>query len=135
LLEIFRFNKEVSNHNISLKKLNGNSQIKKPKTELKVLPSHLKYVLLGESKSKLVITNRSLFEDEERRLIEVLKVNQEAISWTLSDLKGISSSYCIHKIHMEKDYKPIYSLASKAIESHKEIVKKELQKLFEARMI
>jgi len=30
-----------------------------------VLPSHLKYVFLGEDKSKLVIINRSFSEEEE----------------------------------------------------------------------
>jgi len=40
-----------------------------------VLPPHLKYAFFGEGKSKPVIISRPLFEDEERRLIGVLKVN------------------------------------------------------------
>jgi len=37
----------------------------------------------------------------------VLKLNQGAIGWQLSDLKGINPAYCMHRIHMEADFKPV----------------------------
>jgi len=52
---------------------------------------------LEKGKSKPAIISRSLFEDEERRLIQVLKVNQEVIGWALFDLKCISPYY-MHNI-------------------------------------
>ncbi|CAJ2671279.1 unnamed protein product, partial [Trifolium pratense] len=59
------------------------------KLELKTLPSHLKYVFLGDDNQKPVIISSSLSKGEEESLIQVLKNNKEAIGWALSDLKGI----------------------------------------------
>jgi len=80
---------------------------------------------------KPVILSSLLTADEEEQVIEVLKINQEAIGWQLSDLKGISPTYCMHRIHMEADFKPERRLNP----TMKEVVKKEVQKLLEAGMI
>ena len=39
--------------------------------------------------------------------MEILKKHKAAIGWHISDFKGISPSYCMHKIDMEADYKPV----------------------------
>ena len=75
------------------------------KLELKVLPPHLKYVFLADGGNKPVVISSALTASEEEKLISVLKANEGAIGWTLSDLKGISPCYCMHKIHMEQDYR------------------------------
>jgi predicted DNA-binding protein (MmcQ/YjbR family) len=75
--------------------------------ELKMLPSTLKYAFLDETEAKPVIISNLLSKNEEACLINVLKKNQEAMGWTLSDLKGISPSYYMHKILMEEDFKPV----------------------------
>ncbi|XP_019418516.1 PREDICTED: uncharacterized protein LOC109329292 [Lupinus angustifolius] len=54
---------------------------------------------------KLIIISNTLSYVEEKQLIYMLKKNAGAIGWTLSDLHGISPSYCMHKIHMEQDYR------------------------------
>ena len=72
-----------------------------------MLPSHLKYVFLEGGSKKPVIINNSLSPSEEEKLIKVLKVNSGAIGWSISDLKGISPSYCMHRIFMEEDFKPV----------------------------
>jgi len=61
----------------------------------------MKYVFLAESGEKPIIISNLLSTEEEHHVIEVLRVNKEAIGWTFTDLKGINSSYCMHKIHME----------------------------------
>ncbi|CAL0301721.1 unnamed protein product [Lupinus luteus] len=76
-----------------------------PKVELKQLPTHMKYVFLEEGGQKPVIISSTLSSAEEQQVIEVLKKNAGAIGWTLADLNGINPSYCMHKIHMEDDYK------------------------------
>jgi len=73
----------------------GNS-VTEEAPELKVLPPHLKYSFLGGDLKKLVILSSLLTAEEEERLMEVLKLNQGAIGWQLSDLKGISPAYCMH---------------------------------------
>ena len=39
--------------------------------------------------------------------MQILKSRKTAIGWHISDLKGINPSYCMHKINMEADYKPV----------------------------
>ena len=79
----------------------------KAKVELKTLPGHQKYVFLGENEANPVIISNSLRKEEESQLVKVLKKHKTAIGWHISNLKGISLSYCMHKIKMEADYKPI----------------------------
>ena len=103
--------------------------------ELKVLPSTLKYVFLDETEAKPVIISNLLTKEEEARLIIVLKTNQEAMGWTLSDLKGISPSYCMHKILMEEDFKSVAQPQRRLNPTMKEVVRKEVVKLLDAGMI
>ena len=79
----------------------------KPKLELKTLPTHLKYAFLEENEVKLVMISSDLSSEEEARLMEVLKKHKEAIGWHISYLKGISPAYCMHKIKMEEEYRPV----------------------------
>jgi len=69
-----------------------------------VLPPHLKYVFLANGGNKPVVTSNALKGSKEEKMILVLKVNEGAVGWTLSDPKGISPFYCMHKIHLEQDY-------------------------------
>ena len=78
----------------------------KPKAELKTIPAHLKYVLLEEDKTKPIIISNYLKKEEEYQLVQILKRRKAAIGWHISDLKGISPSYCMHKINLEANYKP-----------------------------
>ncbi|XP_076951355.1 uncharacterized protein LOC143624669 [Bidens hawaiensis] len=77
-----------------------------PKVELKELPSHLKYVFLGENETLLVIIASNLEEVQERALVKVLGAHKAAIGWTLADLKGISPSIVMHKIITDEEAKP-----------------------------
>ncbi|XP_027335274.1 uncharacterized protein LOC113849518 [Abrus precatorius] len=70
------------------------------KLELKQLPSHLKYVFLDSDIGKPNIISSHLSKEQENQLIEAIKANKGAIGWTLAYLKGISPSYCMHKIHI-----------------------------------
>lgn len=75
--------------------------------ELKELPSHLKYVFLSKDTSKPVIISSTLTPLEEEKLMRVLRENQDALGWQISDLKGISPAYCMHKIHLDAEFKPV----------------------------
>ncbi|CAJ2635425.1 unnamed protein product [Trifolium pratense] len=99
--------KEVPQPEVEIEDLKKDGKPVEIKLELKTLPSHLKYVFLGDDDQKPVIISNSLSKGEEESLILVLKNNKEAIGWALSDLKGISPSYCMHSIMMEDDYKPV----------------------------
>ncbi|XP_057747032.1 uncharacterized protein LOC130966261 [Arachis stenosperma] len=83
-----------------------NKNASAPKLELKALPPSLKYAYLGTNHTYPVIINSSLSKEQEEELIRVLRQHKDAIGWTLSDLKGISPSMCMHKILLEEDAKP-----------------------------
>ena len=68
----------------------------------KELPEHLKYDFLQPGKEKPVIISVRLIELEEQRLLEILRKYKDAIAWSIDDLKGISTSICMHKILLEK---------------------------------
>ncbi|CAN6547031.1 unnamed protein product [Malus baccata var. baccata] len=82
------------------------SIVQPPTLELKPLPSHLKYVFLGEDQTLPVIISSSLTAQEEDKLIRVLKEHKSAIGWTLADIKGISPTTCMHRILLEEGAKP-----------------------------
>lgn len=57
------------------------------------------------------------------------------MGWVLSDLKGISPVFCMHKIVMEEDYKSVAQPQHRLNPTMKEVVKKKVLKLLEAYMI
>ena len=111
------------------------SPTKKPKVELKALPTHLKYVFLEKDEAKPVVINNELSLDKEAWLIGVLKRHKAAIGWHISDLKGIGPSYCMHKIMMEDDYRLVRQSQRRLNPSMKEKVWKQVLKLLEAELI
>ena len=81
--------------------------MEEPTLELKTLPSTLKYAFLDEEKAKLVIISSMLNMKQEEQLLEVLRRNEEAIRWTLTDLKGLDPSLCSHRIFLEDESRPL----------------------------
>jgi hypothetical protein len=64
-----------------------------------------------------------------------LRTSEGAIGWALTDLKDISPSFCMHKIHMEEDFKPIAQPQRRLNPTMKEVVRKEVLKLLEVGII
>ena len=71
------------------------------------MPDDLKYAYLDEKNIYLVIISANLSVGEETRLLDVLRAHRPAISYSLDDLKGISTALCMHKISLEEDAKPV----------------------------
>ncbi|XP_045809752.1 uncharacterized protein LOC123904106 [Trifolium pratense] len=88
-------------------KASGREDLKVTIPELKELPPHLKYVFLGEDASQPAIISSRLSSLEAEKLTRFLRENKEAMGWSISDLKGISPGFCMHKIKMEDEYKPV----------------------------
>ncbi|CAN6691845.1 unnamed protein product [Malus baccata var. baccata] len=102
------------------------SIVQPPTLELKPLPSHLKYVFLGEDQTLPVIISSSLTAQEEVKLIRVLKEHKSAIGWTLADIKGISPTTCMHRILLEEGAKPSREAQRRLNPPMLEVVKKEV---------
>ena len=81
--------------------------MEEPTLELKTLPSTLKYAFLDEEKAKPVIISSKLNIKQEEKLLEVLRKNEEAIRWTVTDLKGLDPSLCTHRIFLEDESRPV----------------------------
>nr|GFD43854.1 reverse transcriptase domain-containing protein [Tanacetum cinerariifolium] len=71
---------------------------KPPEVKLKKLSPHLEYAFLGDDNKWPVIISKDLSVDEKTALIKVLKSRKQAISWKLTDIKGIDPEFCSHKI-------------------------------------
>ncbi|GJX92352.1 reverse transcriptase domain-containing protein [Tanacetum coccineum] len=106
-----------------------------PELELKELPSHLEYAYLEGSDKLPVIIAKDLKDDEKEALLKVLKSHKRAIAWKITDIKGIDPSFCTHKILMEEDFKPAVQSQRRVNPKIHEVIKKEVIKLLDVRMI
>nr|XP_028952762.1 uncharacterized protein LOC114822524 [Malus domestica] len=106
-----------------------------PKLELKLLPSHLKYAHLGVNETLLVIIAADLNDTEEDKLLRVLRKYQDALGWTLADIKCISPALCMHRIFMEAGTKPTVEAQRRLNPIMKEVVRVEVMKLLDAGII
>jgi len=64
-------------------------------------------------------------------LLDVLREHKEAIGWTIEDIKGISPSVVMHKIHLEEDTKPSREPQRRLNPTMQEVVRGEVIKLLD----
>jgi hypothetical protein len=105
------------------------------KKELKPLPDSLKYKFLGLAESLPVIIASDLIDAQEKELLRVLRKHREAIGWTIEDIKGISPSLVMHKIHLEVNSKPPREPQRRLNPAMQEVVRAEVIKLLDAGII
>nr|GEU81642.1 reverse transcriptase domain-containing protein [Tanacetum cinerariifolium] len=106
-----------------------------PKLELKDLPSHLEYAYLEGVDKLPVIIAKDLKVEEKEALLKVLKSHKKAITWKITDIKGIDPQFYTPKILMEEDYKPVVQSQRQANLKIHEVIKKEVIKLLDTEMI
>nr|GFA67986.1 reverse transcriptase domain-containing protein [Tanacetum cinerariifolium] len=82
-----------------------------PEVELKELPPHLEYAFMGENEK------------------------WPAISWKLTDIRGIDPEFCSHKILLEEDFSPKVQSQRRIDPKIHDVIKKEVEKLLDARLI
>ncbi|CAN6567583.1 unnamed protein product [Malus baccata var. baccata] len=111
------------------------SVVQPPTLELKPLPSHLKYVFLGDDETLPVIISSTLTAQEEDKLVRVLREYKTAIGWTLADIKGISPTTCMHRILLEEGSKTSREAQRRLNPPMMEVVKKEIIKLLDCGVI
>ncbi|KAM7528606.1 hypothetical protein LguiB_032016 [Lonicera macranthoides] len=106
-----------------------------PKLDLKPLPDNLKYAFLGPAESLPVIIASDLNNAQENQLLKILQEHKEAIGWSITDLKGISPSVVMHKIHLEDNSKPSREPQRRLNPVMQEVVRAEVLKLLDAGII
>jgi hypothetical protein len=82
-----------------------------------------------------VIIASDLHASQEEKLLDVLREHKEAIGWTIEDIKGISPSVVMHKIHLEEDTKPSREPQRRLNPTMQEVVRGEVIKLLDAGVI
>ncbi|GJT39140.1 reverse transcriptase domain-containing protein [Tanacetum coccineum] len=111
------------------------NEIDEKKPKLKNLLQHLEYAYLHGDKSFPIIISSELSKKEKISLLQVLERRKGAIAWKMSDIKGISPSYCTHKILMEDDYKPVIQPQRRLNPKVQDVVKNEIVKLLDSGLI
>ncbi|GKD58399.1 reverse transcriptase domain-containing protein, partial [Tanacetum coccineum] len=116
-------------------KIDKSSIDEPPEVKLKDLPPYLKYAFLEGDNKLPVIIAKELSVKEKAALIKVLKSHKRAIAWKISDVKGINSEFCTHKILMEEDYKLAVQHQRRVNPKIHDVIKKEVEKLLDAGLI
>jgi hypothetical protein len=106
-----------------------------PEVDLKPLPKGLRYEFLGPDKTYPVIVSNELSPEENEKLLNLLKKHRKVIGYSINDLKGLSPAFCTHRIPMEYQCKPIVDHQRRLTHAMREVVKKEVIKLLDARII
>ena len=102
---------------------------------LKEFPSHLKYAFLEPEKTKPVIIYAALTENEEQKLLKILRKYKEAIAWSIEDLKGIIPSIFMNKILLEDNAKTSIEHQRRLNPVMKDVARKEMLKWLNAGFI
>nr|GEW90820.1 hypothetical protein [Tanacetum cinerariifolium] len=111
------------------------NEIDEKKPELKSLLHHLEYAYLHGDKSFPIIISSELSEKEKMSLLQVLEKRKGAIAWKMLDIKGISLSFCTHKILMEDSFKPVTQPQRRLNPKVQDVVKNKIVKLLDSRLI
>ncbi|GJW66358.1 hypothetical protein Tco_0120782 [Tanacetum coccineum] len=106
-----------------------------PEVELKDLPPHLEYAFLEGDNKLPVIIAKDLMSEKSRLLIKVFESHTVSHRLKLLDIKGINPEFCTHKILMEEDYKPAVQHQRRVNPKIHDVIKKEVEKLLDARLI
>nr|GEZ17059.1 reverse transcriptase domain-containing protein [Tanacetum cinerariifolium] len=103
--------------------------------EIKDLPPHIEYAFLeGDDKLPVIIV-KYLSVEEKTTLITVLKSHKRAITWKLSNIKGIDLEFCTYKILMEEDFEPAVQHQRRVNLKIHDVIKQEVIKLLDAGLI
>ena len=78
-----------------------------------------------------MIITAHLEPEQEIQLLEVLRECKLAIGWTIADIKGISSSLCMHKILLEDNAQHVRDKQKRLNPLMMDVVKKEIIKLLD----
>ena len=82
-----------------------------------------------------MIISVSLTTIKEDKLLRVLRDHKDALVWSLANLKGIHPSMCMHRILLEDGHKLIVEAQRRLNPTMKEVVRKEVLKWLDAKVI
>lgn len=86
--------------------------------------NHLYYALLGEREKLPFIILFSMNQEQETKLLDILRQFKKAIGLSIIDFKGISPSIFMHKILLEGGAKPTKDIECRLNSIKNEVMKK-----------
>lgn len=92
-------------------------------------------MFIGPKSTYLVIVNACLSDMETKKLHCVLRQYRKVNRYTISDIKGIYPTFCMHRIFMEEGHIPYIDCQHRLNPNMKAEVKKEVLKLLGAMVI
>lgn len=84
---------------------------------------------------KTLNINKNLEKSQQQEITKILRKNSTVFAWEYMDMKGMGLKTCIHLIYIEENSKPIRQPQRRMNPNISEIVKEELQKLFNVNFI
>ncbi|RDX69949.1 hypothetical protein CR513_50867, partial [Mucuna pruriens] len=133
IMQMFKFPRSISYSQHKWQQCSqpttNNSSSSPPPIELKPLLSHLKYAYLDTEQQLLVIIANNFHQEQEDKLLHILRQHKKAIRWKLSDLLGINPSICMYRILTEEEARPIRQQQRRMNQTILDVVKKEVTKL------
>ncbi|XP_070050913.1 uncharacterized protein [Nicotiana tomentosiformis] len=111
------------------------SIIEPPQLELKPLQPHLMYKFLGSNETLPVIVSSLLSDVLVEHLLDTLREHKQAIGWTIADIRVIPTGICEYNIQLEQEIKPSVEYQRRLNPSMQEVVKKEIIKWLDARVV
>jgi len=103
--------------------------------ELKPLPSHFRHEFLGPNETFSIIVNASLDGTQITKLLSELRKHRGAVGYSIDDIKGISPSFCMHRILLDDEHRPSREPQRRLNPNVQKVVKKEVVKLLDVRII
>src|SRR5262249_52948646 len=106
-----------------------------PTLELKPLPPKLEYAFLKKDSKLPIIVSLELTNEQKQKLLKVLRKHKGVITWKMSDIKGINTSFRTHKILMEERHHPMVQPQKRLHPNMKDVVKAKVIKLLDTGLI
>nr|GFB60708.1 reverse transcriptase domain-containing protein [Tanacetum cinerariifolium] len=100
-------------------------------------PSNQKDYFPSVRKDLKVVEQKNQSSDDIPPEVELKELSQkwQAISWKLTDIKGIYPEFCSHKILLEEDFSPKVQSQRRVNPKIHNVIKKEVEKLLDAGLI
>ena len=61
----------------------------------------------GEGEEKLVKISKGFFEEERRKLIALLREDNDVFAWSYQEMLGLSPSLVTHKLKVDPNARPV----------------------------
>ena len=84
------------------------------------------------TEERFFLVGSTLNEEERKEMVDFLRKNVDVFAWKPSDMPGIDAEVMCHKLHIDKDFKPVKHKPRRAAPDKAKAVEEEVQKLLKA---